>query len=127
MKGRHLEGSEKKLGFLAGCASVTPLHKVVTARKSIDLGVFFAGTEIEDIFVRVEDEGPADLSTGEDLGGVEVLEVLVIAVDLDRMWGALEVVSPDLEAIDDGEEFLIVDIVVAFGWDHLAGVESDGV
>ena len=35
--------------------------------------------------------------------------------DLDRVWGAFEVVFPGFERMDDGEEFLVIDLVILFG------------
>ncbi|KAG6899729.1 hypothetical protein C0993_007459 [Termitomyces sp. T159_Od127] len=46
--------------------------------------------------------------------------------DLDSMWGALEVGSPLLEGFDNGEELLVIDVIVELHRDHQAGVESNG-
>ena len=43
------------------------------------------------------------------------------------MAGAFQVVAPVLEGLDDGEKFLVVDVVVAFCWCHSAGMEGDRV
>jgi hypothetical protein len=118
--------AKENLGFFVRRSSVTPLSIIVTTRESVNLGVFLAGSEVEDVFVRVEDEGPPNLAAGKYLGGVEVFEIFVVGVDLDRVWGALEVVSPDFEAVDNSEEFFVVDFVVAFGGEHFSGVKRDG-
>ena len=75
------------------------------------------------------------LSAGEYLGRSEVLKIFMIRDDLDRDFGAFQVVSPLMEGIKDGEEFFVVCVVVEFGtdkgprvkgnWVHLA-IRSDG-
>ncbi|KAG6867762.1 hypothetical protein C0993_011451 [Termitomyces sp. T159_Od127] len=52
--------------------------------------------------------------------------VVVVRVDLDAMRGALKVGPPLLEGFDNGEELLVVDVVVELHGDHQAGVESNG-
>jgi hypothetical protein len=59
--------------------------------------------------------GPAGLATREDASGLEILEILVVSDDLERLSEALEVVSPKFDSGDYGEELLVVDIVIAFG------------
>ena len=41
--------------------------------------------------------------------------------DLDRVWGAFEVVSPGFECPNNGEEFLVIDLVVPFCWGQGVG------
>ena len=59
---------------------------------------------------------PASLMMIETLGGVEEGEVFVVGEDLDWQGGAMKVMTPSLEGMDDGEEFLIIDVVITFRW-----------
>ena len=43
-------------------------------------------------------------------------EVFVVGEDLDWQGGAMKVMTPSLEGMDDGEEFLIIDVVITFCW-----------
>jgi len=52
------------------------------------------------------------LEMHELLGGHKVLEVLVIREDKYDMCRAFQVVVPLLEGLKDGEQFLIVDLIV---------------
>ena len=47
---------------------------------------------------------------------MEVHQVLVVCEDLDREEGVVEIMSPGLQGMDDGKEFLVVDIVNLFCW-----------
>ena len=48
----------------------------------------------------------------------EVLKILMVGEDFDSVTGAFQIVSPVLEGIDDGKEFLVMDVIVAFGGCH---------
>ena len=63
-------------------------------------------------------EQPSCLVVVEVLGLMEVCQVLVICEDLDRKGGSMEVVSPGLQDVDDGEELSVIDIVISFCWDE---------
>jgi len=54
------------------------------------------------------------------LGGCKVFEVLVIREHEYDMCGALQVVAPLSEGLEDGEQLLIVDLVVELRWLHAA-------
>ena len=49
---------------------------------------------------------------GEEFRGGEVLQVLVIGHDINGGDGALEIVSPVLESLKDGEQLLIMGVIV---------------
>ena len=51
----------------------------------------------------------------EHLGLAEVGEVFVVHENLHWERGTMKVVAPRFQGTDDGEEFSVVDIVVAFG------------
>ena len=63
----------------------------------------------------------------ENLGGREILQVLVVGDDVDGGARTVKVVAPDAERFKDGEEFLVMDIVVELRRVERAGVESDRV
>jgi hypothetical protein len=64
--------------------------------------------ELREIF------GPSDLATGKELCRCEIFQVLVVGNDVDRRCCTFEIMSPYFEGFNDGEEFLVVDIVVEF-------------
>ena len=51
----------------------------------------------------------------ERLGLAKVGKVLVIGEDLYWEGGAMQIVAPGFQGVDDSEEFTIIDIVVSFG------------
>ena len=59
-----------------------------------------------------EVEGPPGLPPIELLRGAEVLEVFVVRPDLDRVFRALQEVSPFLQRTDDRQQLLVVYLVI---------------
>ena len=62
---------------------------------------------------------------GEQFGGFEVLEVLVVALDEDLVMGAIEIVSPLFHCLDNCQELPIVRVIVLFGRRAFSRVEID--
>ena len=87
----------------------------------------FAGSEADGEIEGREILGPASLTAREHLGGREVLQVLVVGDNVDTVLGAFEVVSPDFEALEYGEELFVVRVIIALGFGEGMGVECDGV
>jgi hypothetical protein len=58
---------------------------------------------------------PAGLSTSNLLWLAEILEILVVGADLNRMCSAKEEGSTTLESEQDSCEFLVMGIIVLFG------------
>jgi len=52
------------------------------------------------------------------LGFLEYLEILMVREDFDVMGGSFEVVTPFFESLNDGKEFLIIDIIVSFSFNE---------
>ena len=52
------------------------------------------------------------LTAGQDLGAGEILQVLVVGDHIDQRGRTLEVVSPVLEGLEDGQELLVMGIIV---------------
>ena len=73
-----------------------------------------------------EEFGPTSLSAVEVSLFEKVLKVFVVGKDLDAMAGAFQVVAPVLEGLDDGEKFLVVDVVVEFGGGHRPRMKGNG-
>ena len=61
---------------------------------------------------------PAGLSAVEMLGLVEICEVFMVSEYLYWERGTSKVMVPYLQGVDDSEEFLVIDIVVLFGWEE---------
>ena len=55
---------------------------------------------------------PVGLTAGQDLGTGEVLQVLVVGNHIDWRGGALKVMSPVLESLEDGQQLLVMGIIV---------------
>ena len=55
---------------------------------------------------------PAGLMVGQDLGTEEVLQVLVVSDHIDQRGGALEVMLPVLESLEDGQQLLVMSSIV---------------
>ena len=51
----------------------------------------------------------------------------MISNNVDMVLSTFEVMTPDFETFKDGEEFLIVSIVISFGFSECSGMECDGV
>ena len=54
------------------------------------------------------------LAVVEFLGLMEVCQVFVVSENLDRKQGALEIMLPGPETMDDSKEFSVIDVVVSF-------------
>ena len=70
---------------------------------------------------------PARLPSVEDLGGGEVLEVLVVRVHLNLVGRSFTVPPPVFEGVHNCQKFLVVYFVVDFCGLELPTVEGDGV
>ena len=55
---------------------------------------------------------PMGLMAGQDLGAGEVLQVLVVGDHVNQRGGALKVMSPVLEGLEDGQQLLVMGIIV---------------
>ena len=81
-----------------------------------------ASWDMDDFKIKVSKvEQPPHLATVEVLCLTEVRQVLVICEDLDEEWGSMEVMSPGLQGMDDGEELPVVDVIVSFCRDERLG------
>ena len=58
---------------------------------------------------------PACLAAVKRLGLTEVGEVFVISEYLHRKGRTMEIVAPGFQGANDGEEFAVVDVIVALG------------
>ena len=66
--------------------------------------------------------GPLDLMSCQEFGGGKIFEVLVIRDDINWSRSSFEVMSPNFEGFENGQEFLVMYIIV-----QLCGVKSLGV
>ena len=67
------------------------------------------------------------LLSGKDLGCGEVLKVLMICDHIDRSTRTFEVVSPDMESIEDHQQFFVMSVIVEFQRTESAGMEGHRV
>jgi len=56
--------------------------------------------------------GPPRLLLGQYLGSRKILKVLMIHNNIDRIGQTFQIVSPNLESFKDGEQFLVMCVVV---------------
>ena len=52
------------------------------------------------------------LMAGQNLGAGEIFQVLVVGDHINQRGGALEVMSPVLEGLKDGQQLLVMGIIV---------------
>jgi hypothetical protein len=71
--------------------------------------------------------GPPRLTPIQLLDLHEPFKVVMVCKHLNRMRGAFAVVAPLLEGLYNGEELLIIGLVVLLGVDKLARPKRDGV
>lgn len=57
---------------------------------------------------------PASLVSIEILRLMEICQVFVISENLHWEGGALEVMAPCVETVDDCKEFLVIDVIISF-------------
>ena len=97
-------------------ASVVPIPlfwvDVPTVSEGIGLCSKASGAEVDGKVELGEILRPAGLTVGQDLGTGEVLQVLVVSDHIDRRGGALKVMSPVLESFEDGQQLLVMGIIV---------------
>ena len=107
-KGRWKKGDVSVVGIIRG-------EKIRAAGKGIRPGEEFPG-DVDHFEVKVcQVNEPTRLSAIERLGLSEVGEVLMVSEDLYREQGAVEVMAPGLQGVNDSKEFAIIDIVVTLG------------
>ena len=75
----------------------------------------------------LEEHHPAGLGMREFLGLAEVSQILVIGEQSDGMSGPLQVMAPVFESMNDGEQLLIVDVIIPFGGRECLREISTGV
>ena len=69
--------------------------------------------EVDDNLVELgEVLQPAGLTVGQDLGAGEILQVLVVSNHINQRGRVLEVVSPVLEGLEDGQKLLVMGVIV---------------
>ena len=57
---------------------------------------------------------PLGLTAVKVLGLMEVYQLLMVSEDLYGESGAMEVMSPGLQGMDDGKEFPVIDAIIVF-------------
>ena len=80
---------------------------------------------IEDEIITGQEFSPTGLTTVQDLCGHEGFKILVIGANTERVFGSFKIVTPVVEVFDNGEHFMIMDIVIAFHRDTLSGLKCD--
>jgi hypothetical protein len=61
----------------------------------------------------------------EFLGDSEILQVLMVSPDLNRVSHAFKVVSPLFQTSDNGQHLHMMNLVVALNWIQYLGQEHD--
>ena len=70
---------------------------------------------------------PAGLMVGQDLGAGEVLQVFVVGDHIDWRGGALKVMSPVLEGLEDGQQLLVMGIIIQVRGGQSPQIVSNGL
>jgi hypothetical protein len=72
--------------------------------------------EVDEFIIELRKFGdPSSLAIVEFLGFSEVQEVEVIGIDLNLVWGSVEIVSPFPKGTNNTEEFSVINFVSSFG------------
>jgi hypothetical protein len=87
---------------------------VPASSEGIRFSTEFTRVETDDEVELVEVLRPAHLAACEHLGGGKVLEVLMVSHHIDRGGGTFKIVTPGAESLEDGEELLIMSVVIQF-------------
>ena len=111
-------------------ASVVPIPlfwvNVPTASEGIGLCSEASRAEADGKVELGEVLRPAGLTAGQDLGAGEILQVLVVSDHIDWRGGTLEVVLPVLEGLEDGQELLVMGIIVQLRGGQSLRIVSNG-
>ena len=65
-----------------------------------------------------EELRPAGLTTSQDLGGGEIHQILVVSDHINRGSGAFKIMSPVLEGLEDGQQLLVMGVIVQLWSGH---------
>ena len=105
MRDPRKTGIERVVLWIDSGIVTIPLFRIdiPLSSKSIRLGSEFSGTETDDRIEGRKVFGPSCLSTCEDLGHGEVLEILVVSDNIDGVARTFEVVSPSFKGFIDSK------------------------
>jgi hypothetical protein len=68
-----------------------------------------------------------DLAAAKVASGSKILKILVVSENLSWLGRKFQVVSPMFEGNNDGQEFLVIDLIVCLSREELARVEGNRV
>jgi len=88
--------------------------------EGVDLVVLFTFSISNDKIEDTQLLRPPSLTTIQLLSDDKVLKIFMIRIYRDRVFGVFKVVSSLLEALNDDEHLLVVDLVVEFSRVHLS-------
>jgi hypothetical protein len=103
------------------------LVKVLSSGEEIGNSVGVSRDVHEFIIKVLEVFNPTSLAAGNLLGLVEILKVLVIGMNLNRVCHSEEQGATTLEPKDNSSELFVVGIMVLFSGEETSGVESNWV
>lgn len=96
---------------------------VPSSSQGIRLGAKPSRAETDDEVELGEKLQPASLPVSQEFRGGKVLEVLVVSDNANWNHRAFEIMVPGVEGFKDGQQFLVMDIVVEFRSSESVGVE----
>ena len=70
-----------------------------------------------------KDLRPSDLVAAKVVSGSKILKILVVSENLSWLGREFQVVSPMFESSNDGQEFLVIDLIVHFSREELVRVK----
>jgi hypothetical protein len=103
------------------------LVKVLSSGKEIGNSVHVTWNVGQFIVEVLKVLDPAGLAAGDLLRLVEILEILVVGSNLNRLCSTEEEGSTTLESKEDRCEFLVMGVIVLFCWKEASGVEGNRV
>ena len=107
--------------------SIHPLVKVGMTREKIGDGIILTRDMGEVIVEILEVFDPMGLLARDFMGLMEVLEVFVVSMDLNRISSAKEEGSSHLEAKEDCSKFFVISIIIAFCREKTSAIKANGI
>jgi len=96
-----------------GVASIPPFRiDIPSSSESIRFCAEMTRTEPDDKIELGEVLGPPCLPPGQYLGSRKILKVFMIRNNIDGIGWTFQIVSPNLESFKDGQQFLVMCVVV---------------
>ena len=121
----HEHGSEVSWIYAGIIASPLFRIDIPLSSKSVGFGTKASGMESDNEVELAEEFGPSDLLVCEQFSGRKVLKIFMVCNHINWAQQSFEVMTPDFECFKYCEQFLVMDVIVEFGWGKSPRVKGD--